>query len=369
LSRIALLIPEMPVCEDLVPFFRRIDDSRKYANFGPLVGELEAALSAWHRAPDGKLPHAISMANATLGLQLTLEALGLQSGARVLVPGLTFPASVLAIQRAGLTPVICDVDAANWMLTVPLARRAIEIRQFHAVMPVSTFGCPQDCAAWDEFAANTGVPVVIDAAGAFGNQRAGLRVHTVISLHATKTLGAGEGSVLLTHDTAIAERTRRLSNFGYDIEPGLVIACGTNAKLSEYHAAVALAALAQWHAKALVRQRLHAEYVRHLQADCAPLKLQVRPPDGTYSILSVMLPAGRRAQHAATFLADRAIETRRWYCPIVPDHPIFSGLETVGGIAEIRALGERLLGLPFHPFLGTSDIGSIVSALAAYLGH
>ena len=69
-------------------------------------------------------------------------------------------------------------------------------------------------------------------------KNAGKRVHTVLSLHATKTLGAGEGGALLTHDAQVAQRMRCLINFGYDIESGLVVARGTNAKLESTLAAL-----------------------------------------------------------------------------------------------------------------------------------
>lgn len=358
----------MPGGEELRHFLDRIDESRRYTNFGPLVSALETALATRHRAPDGVLPKTVSVSNATLGLQLTLEALKLRAGGRVLVPGFTFPASVIAVQRAGLTPLICDVDEASWLLTPAIARRAMQSAHLAAVMPVSTFGCPQDCAAWDEFSVEANVPVVIDAAGAFGNQLAGRRAHFVLSLHATKTLGAGEGGALVTHDAEIAQRTRRLSNFGYDDKgTGLVIDPGTNAKLSEYHAAVALAALQRWDAKARIRKELHASYLRELLAQCPSLRQQQRPPDGVYSILSVMLPFGRNAQDAAEFLATREIETRRWYCPIIPDHPGFGGIATTEGLTVSRALGERLVGLPFHPFLRHLDVSKIVSAMESFL--
>lgn len=359
----------MPAYEELRPFLERIDEARWYTNFGPLVGELEGALATRHRAPDGRLPHAVTVANATLGLELALEALHLERGARVLVPGLTFPASVTAILRAGLAPVVCGVDEATWLLTPASAQRALQEYGFEAAMPVATFGCPQDCAAWDEFSRNAGIPVVIDAAGAFGNQSVGEHVHVVISLHATKTLGAGEGGALLTHDAGLALRTRQLSNFGYDLATGLVVGPGTNAKMSEYHAAAALAALARWDERARVRRDLHARYLKDLQARCIGLRFQQRPAGGVYSILSVLLPPGREAREAAGFLAGQKIETRRWYCPVVPDHPAFRGLATTGDLGAVRGLGERLIGLPFHPFLEPHEMEKVVAALATWLSR
>jgi len=357
----------MPEADALRPYLERIDEARWYTNFGPLVGELETALAAHHRAPDDEIPHAVTVSNATLGLQLTLQALALAPGARVLVPGLTFPASVLAVMHAGLVPVVCDVDEASWLLTPAIARRALQEQTFDAVMPVSTFGCAQDSAAWDIFAGETGIPVVIDAAGAFGNQVAGRRVHTVISLHATKTLGAGEGGALLTYDGILARNVRQLSNFGFDVDTGYVTIPGTNAKLSEYHAAAALAALARWDTWAKIRIDLHLRYLRELELRRLPLRQQARPAQAVYSIFSVVLPVGRSGKDAEAFLASREIESRRWYCPIIPEHPAFHGCAANRSLDVSGMLCDRLIGLPFHPFLASHDVEKVISTMESYL--
>ena len=113
--------------------------------------------------------------------------------ARVLIPAITFVATAAAVVRAGYEPVLSDVDERTWLLTPEIARRAIAKIPVDAVMPVSTYGCLQDTGAWDDFSRATGVPVVIDAAGAFGNQQAGERSTLVFSLHATKVLSGAEG--------------------------------------------------------------------------------------------------------------------------------------------------------------------------------
>ena len=82
-----------------------------------------------------------------------------------------------------------------------------------------------------------------------------------------------------------------------------------------------------------------------------------------------MLPPDRNARDAAEFLAKHEVETRRWYWPIVPDHPAFRTLPIVDDLGVVRALGERLIGLPFHPFLGPHDVEKVVSALKSYLAR
>lgn len=364
--RHALLVPDMPTRQELAPYLERIDAARWYSNFGPLVRELEARLAALLPAPAGVATRVATVANATLGLELALLSLGLPPGARVLVPALTFVASAASIVRAGLAPVICDVDPASWMLTPGIARPLVARHGVAAVMPVSTFGCPQDPGDWDRFAAEAGVPVVIDAAGAYGNQAVAARALTVFSMHATKTFAAGEGGFVAGGDAGRIEQVRSLTNFGI-VPGGLVNVPGTNAKLSEYHAAAGLAALDGWDARRRRRLEVHRRYLERLARDCPGVRLQARPPEGVYAILPVLLPEGRDAGAVAEALAARGVETRRWYCPTLERHPAFAGCAIAGELAVARALNGRLLALPFHAFMGEAEVAEVCGALAAAL--
>jgi len=374
--KIALLVPELPTREELAPYLERIDAAHWYTNFGPLVRELEAAMAAQFSAGAPAAQHVVSVSNATLGLELAILALELPAGSRVLVPALTFVASAAAVMRAGCVPVFCDVEPDTWLLSPRIAEDALKRVRFDAVMPVSTYGCPQQMPAWDAFAERTGIPVVVDAAGAYGNQQASARCIIVHSLHATKALAAAEGGLVASADAAYVERVRVLSNFGIDLSTvsddtagstGLVGSAGTNGKLSEYHAALALAALARWQATSARRIELHAKYLELLAAQCPSLVLQARPANGVYSILPVLVPPGRKAADAWRALRAQGIETRRWYCPPLPEHPAFAAMPVADRLEIAQAVGERLIALPFHLQLAGSDAAFVVSAIHRHL--
>ncbi|MBI2958911.1 MAG: DegT/DnrJ/EryC1/StrS family aminotransferase [Betaproteobacteria bacterium] len=359
--RIPLLVPDMPQADALLPYLRRIDSARWYTNFGPLVREFEAALSL-ALDPD-KPPGVVSASSCTSGLELSLLALGLPAGARVLLPSLTFVATATAVLRAGCIPVAADVDPESWLLTPAIAREAQ--RDIAAVMPVATFGAPQDADAWDRFGAETGTPVVIDAAGAFGNQAVGSRSIVVMSLHATKSLGIGEGGFVAARDQAFLDEVRRLSNFGIRLPSGIVGAAGTNAKLSEYHAALGLAALARWPERARIRRELAARYRSML--DRFKAQRQRRPDEGVYTIMTVCLPDGVDALAVMSSLEAANIESRRWYHPLIPDHPGLRRTEVAGDLACARSLSGRILGLPFHTAMTEEDIERVCAALSREL--
>ena len=359
-EKIRLLIPDMPDADALRPWLQRIDAARWYTNFGPLVVALEAQLAA-RFAP---ARHVVTVNSATMGLELALIALDLPPGAKVLLPGLTFAASAAAVLRAGGVPVFADVDPDSWLLTPAIAERAAGDMRLGAVMPVSTYGAPQASAEWDAFVASTTLPVVMDAAAAFDTQQMGKRFAAVFSMHATKVLGAAEGGFVVSADDAYLERVRKLSNFGIEVSTGSVETAGANGKLSEYHAAAALASLEDWPRRRKARVELHRAYLQALARACPQVRPQRRPPEHAYSIFPVMLPEGHSAPNVQRRLAAEGIESRRWYCPTLDRHVAFAAMQRAGTLEQCHVATARLLALPFHPFLQPGDVDRICTTLA-----
>jgi len=364
-GRIPLLIPDMPAADDVLPFLRRIDAARWYTNFGPLVLEFEQALAAAVGA--GMPVHVATVSSCTAGLELALAATGLRPGSRVLLPALTFVATAMAVRRSGHEPLLSDVDAGSWLLTPSIAREALARERVDCVLPVSAFGCSQDVVAWDDFSEETGIPVIIDAAGGFGNQVAGRRAAAVFSLHATKSLGIGEGGFVAAASAEFVARVRQLSNFGIDLATGNAQHIGANAKLSEYHAAVGLAALARWREVRGRRVTMAAEYAAQLSVTCPAVTLQQRPASGVYTIFPVCLPEHTDIEAVRGCLHAAGIETRRWYVPLLFGHAALTGLPAAGGLESCRSIAARLLGLPMHLELSAADRTRVCRTLAAAL--
>ena len=357
----------MPRWDEVLPYLKRIDAARWYTNFGPLATELEARIAALLPDTQGRVPATASFANATLALELAMLAHELPERSRVLMPALTFVATPASVIAAGHVPVICDVDEASWLLTPEITEPLLRETGAIAVLPVSTYGCPQDVAAWDALSVRTGATVVIDAAAAFSNQTRSGKSTLVFSLHATKALGAGEGAAAMTTDRDLVDAMRRLSNFGIQLPQGLVHRSGTNAKLSEYHAAVALASLDGWAERRSRRQRAYQWYLRALAQHCPAVSVQQRPADGVYSIMPVLLPENVHATKIAGSLEEQGIDTRRWYCPTLERHPAFRDLPVAGTLRAANRLNDRLLALPFHTQLLESDVDFVCETLAAVL--
>lgn len=368
--RVQLLVPDMPEAAELLPWLQRIDANRWYTNFGPLAGELEARLREELQVHCDKPLHATCVANATAGLELALAAMGLRPGARVLVPALTFVASATAIVRAGFEPVVADVDAGNWTLTPALAQAACTATPIDAVLTVATFGVPHAVAAWDDFSARTNIPALIDAAGAWGNQRCNGRTPVVFSLHATKSLGAGEGGLIASTDRELVRRIRVAANFGINLDAdaptpiGQVAQPGTNAKLSEYHAAAGLANLARWHDRATRRRALMTEMRARLAALPGLVPVwQQGDANLVRTLLCFSVASGAQRSAIERACADAGIATRRWYLPTLDRHPAFAACTRVGELPVAARLGATLIGLPFHLHFASADLDAVIAAV------
>lgn len=327
---IRLLVPSMPSIEAAIPYIRKSEEAKHYSNFGPCVMALEERLSEHYAGA-----YVVSVANCTVGLELVYTLRLIQGYQKIELPALTFPATWLAANRSGLEILPIDVDKDTWIAP-----------------GVAGFGLPSYAP-------------VVDAAGAFGEQRVPILkggMTAVFSGHATKSCGAGEAGWMVTWDEREAAWLKQATNFG--IQNGVSIDFGTNAKLSEYGAAMLLASLDAYNRDGWLR--LFDWYAKHLPSCVTPQKR----PRGAYTLMPVKVPCETSAAAVMERMKVAGVETRRWYTPILTKHPLF---EYRGNREQRRAnplnlpvtedLEERLLGLPYHLFLQESDVERVCEAL------
>jgi len=368
MTMIPLLVPDLPRAEELLPYLLRIDANKKYTNFGPLNRDFEERIGAILSKP-GLPVNVLTVANCTLGLELALQALGVGRGDRVLVPALTFVATATAVIRIGATPVFADVDPDTWSLTPSIARRAAKEYGLKAAIPVSTYGCALDTDDWDDFVADTGISVVVDAAGAFGNQQVGRTFDVVYSFHATKSFGIGEGGAIASMDEKRLARIKQLSNFGIDTSRSVVTEIGTNAKLSEYHCAVGLAMFDRWDAMTSERIAHMSGYLSLLRVRCPWLVFQDKIREGIYPLLTVRLPDGVSASEVLLRLANEGIDCRRWYCPPLHRHDALVEFPHMREIPTVEALGDSLLGLPYFLSMSRTQMERVAESLSRVVAN
>ena len=204
---------------------------------GPEVESLEEEFADYLGAS-----HSIAVANGTDGLALALKALDVGRGDEVITVSHTAVATVAAIEQVGAVPVLADIEDGtytidfNSVLELTTARTA-------AVIPVHIYGQSADLDAAMSYRAKTGVPIVEDCSQAHGARWKSRRVGSigdvgVFSCYPTKNLGAfGDAGLVATSNSEIAERIRRLRQYGWQ-ERNCSVEPGVNSRLDELQAAV-----------------------------------------------------------------------------------------------------------------------------------
>ena len=328
---------------------------------GPKAAELEARAAALLDAE-----HVLAVASGTAAMHLALIALGVGEGDEVITTPITWPATANVIVHAGATPVFADVRDDDLNIDPARVTELVGERT-KAILPVHLAGQPCDL---DPLLA-LGLPVVEDAAHAFesvyrGRKIGGISDATCFSLYATKNVAAGEGGLVSTNrsDVADAIRDLRLMRRGdgslYDLPlPGY------KSNLSDVLAAIALVQLDKLERHAEVRARQFALYDEGL-GDLEGITPLARDPRDTHALhLYVVRVDAERAgatrdeyQHA---LADELISTSIHFLPVHTLSWYRGRFRADCPVAE-RAGGE-VLSLPLSPAHTDDDIRDAIDAV------
>jgi dTDP-4-amino-4,6-dideoxygalactose transaminase len=187
----------------------------------------------------------------------------------------------------------------------------------------------------------------------------------VVSLHATKPLGVGEGGFVVCTDHAFIERLRQVTNFGFS-STRIAHRIGINAKLSEYHAAIGLAQLQKWRETRRTWLRVGAAY-RDAFADHP--RIHCLPGYGEHwtSSAAVFRFVGHSASTLTAELSRNNVESRRWWQRGVSHHPAF-GEVACGSLENTELLAAETLALPCYLTLRDSVIKSVVKAVTLVIG-
>ncbi len=355
--RVPVAKPRLPTSDQIASYLRRIDSARWYTNGGPLAQEFEERLAL----QCGGAAQVATVANATVGLTLALLASDLPEGALCMVPSWTFAATGHAILLARLVPWIVDVNPETWALEADEAREFLADAPgpVSAVVPVSPFGAPIDLEPWRNFREETGIAVVADAAAAFDSVCAS-EIPAVVSLHATKVCGIGEGGFVVSTERAFAEEIQKRANFGF-WNSRESTARSFNGKLSEYAAAVGLAGLDTWPETRTDFLRVARGYRQNLE-DQASVRLQ--PGFGENWVTSTVLVESQTsdADMLTRVLSENGIASRRWWGGGLHQHRSFQSFPR-HRVAQTEAMAARVVGLPCWRDLPNDSIEEVCALL------
>ena len=347
-----------------------------WLSMGPQTAALEREFAAYVGAR-----HALAVANGTAGLHLICAAAGLGPRDEVVVPSMTFVATVNAIAYTGATPVFADVVSVTEPWLDPHAVDAALTERTRAVMTMAYGGHPGRTVALAALARERGLMLLEDAAHAAGSRVGGRHLGTfgragAFSFFSNKNLAVGEGGMVVTDDDAAAAQMRLLRSHGmttltWDRHRGHasgydVVELGFNYRIDEPRAALARRRLARLDADNARRAQLDARY-RDLLADIDGLAPALRPPADArlaHHLFTVVLDDGMERARFREALAARGIQTSVHY----PPAHRFSIYAWGGDLPVTEAYGARAVSLPLFATMTTAQQDEVVSAIRAALG-
>jgi dTDP-4-amino-4,6-dideoxygalactose transaminase len=370
-QRVPVLRPLLPRYEALEPYLRRIDATRVYSNYGPLVLEFENRLYQHFGLPAGGLVSASSGTAGLVGAILASAGRAKAERPLVLLPAFTFVATAVAIEQCGYRACLADIDADSWMLDPERLLDHPQLDRIGVVLPVAPFGRPVPQSAWLNFRERTGIPVIIDGAASFeavsdSPSRYLGDIPVMMSFHATKSFATGEGGCVATTDVDLAVRITQALNFGFHSARDSRSA-STNGKMSEYHAAVGLAEIDGWKSKSASFRAVANSYRRQF-ADAGIAERFLAAPDisSCYTLFRCNgVDESRRVQDS---LREHDVEFRLWYGAGLQRQSYFANSEHAD-LSVTEAIAPCLLGLPMAADLPDESIARVISALLAGLAR
>ncbi|MBZ5568027.1 MAG: DegT/DnrJ/EryC1/StrS family aminotransferase [Acidobacteriia bacterium] len=310
---------------------------------------------------------AVGVGSGTDALTLALRACGIGPGHEVITTPHTAVATIAAIELAGATPVLADIEPNTCLLDPAAAARHITART-RAIIPVHLFGQPADMIPILEIARARGIRVIEDCAQAHGAIYRGKRVGSwgdvgCFSFYPTKNLGAiGDGGAIVTNDEQTALLAAALRQYGWRQRYVSEVA-GANSRLDELQAAILRVKLPYLDQDNACRVDIAARYSRALGSH---VTVPVVGADRTSCYHLYVVSSAEREQ-LRTFLEQKGIGTAIHYPVPVHLQPAYRGrLGDTGSFPIAEQAATQILSLPMYPELTLAECDCIIEAVQQF---
>ncbi len=342
---------------------RRVMESGWYV----LGSEVEAFERQW--AQICGVEHAVGVGNGMDAIEIILRSLDIGPGDEVITTPMTAFATVLAIIRAGATPVLADIDPDSALLSIESANRCLSSKT-KAVLLVHLYGQIRSMSTWTEFCQSAGIYLIEDCAQSHlarwcGKTAGTFGIAGAYSFYPTKNLGAlGDAGMLVTSEEALSQRAKYLRNYGqtvryYHAEIGL------NSRLDEIQAAM-LSARLKWLPQFTEKRRYIAQlYQTGIKNPMVrPLAEPEEPDAHVYHLYVVICPHRQALQN---HLEKEGIKTLIHYpvavhkqapCRNLPRDP--------HGLMVSERHAQQCLSLPCHPQMTDCEIERVIDAVNSF---
>lgn len=356
--------PFLPPLQEALPLLEKIWTSRVLTNQGEFHRALEERLRAFL-----EVEHLSLTCNGMLALSAAIEAAGIDG--EVVTTPYSFVATAHAVRLERLKPVFADIRPDDLNID-PAAIEAAITPRTTAIVAVHVYGNPCDVEAIEGIARRHGLKVIYDAAHAFGVRLNGRSVlswgdFSTLSFHATKAFNTFEGGAVVSGSVPDREAVERYRNFGI-LNETEIPAVGTNAKMSEFNAAMGLLQLDHWDeiraGRAAVDRRYREGLADVAGIDCLAIPAGAEPNHSYFPILvRPDFPLSRDGLYER--LKQRGIWTRRYFYPLLSDLPHYRDVPSAqaANLPVAAAAAAQILCLPIYPDLAAADQDRILSVV------
>lgn len=309
---------------------------------------------------------ATSVSNGTVALHIALLALGIGEGDEVIVPTLTYVASVNAVRYVGAKPIFVDSDKESWNIDVQKVESLIT-NKTKAVMAVHLYGNPCEMHKLSQLCKKHGISLIEDAAEALGSMYAGQHMGLVgdiatFSFFGNKTLTTGEGGMIVSNHVALIEKAAHLKNQGVSMSREYwhdVV--GYNYRMTNICAAIGCAQLEELDFILDKKKSIAGWYQAQLQD--LPVTFQSVDEEASHSywMVAVLFKTSEERDFVRHFLSSKQIETRPVFypahrLPMYYEEKAFSVADDLSG---------RGINLPSYPTLTKQDVVMICKQIKA----
>lgn len=351
MRKIPIFVPPKPDLATISRYMSVAVEADQYSNYGPLYKLFQLRLAKYF---DVEIDSIVLTSNATLALEAALSTSD-QHHSKWGIPSWTFAASGHAALNSGIAFGFLDVDSESGVVSRGVSPGS-------PILGVAPFGSSLELGDLHSMQ-------VIDAAASF-DALAGAGavmsddVGVVVSLHATKSISAGEGGVFISKNQAWVERVRQYVSFGFAKGSRVSASRGTNGKFSESAAALGLTSLDGWEEN---RSRwLTVSNWALAASDSLGLRIAGGLSENRVSPYWVVrLPEEMNRDFVVNELAKAGIETRLWWEGGLRSMSAFSRVESLEKLENTDAWARQYLGLPMFPSMDESDVVYIKQSLVS----
>jgi len=346
--------PFLPPLDEYNSYIKKIFDNGVLTNEGPFVISLEDDISKYLQTSNVEC-----VANGTLALQLAIKVLGVDGGEIITTP-FSYVATTTSILWEHCEPVFVDIEPNNFMIDVDKIEAAITPRT-KAIMPVHVFGYACDVEKIQTIADKYNLKVIYDGAHAFASRYKGKSLLsygdiTACSFHATKVFHTVEGGACICANQGVADKIREIKSFGGD-------SVGTNAKMSEMHAAMGLVNLKHL-SEIISHRRFISKIYDELLSDIVTHPKQQKELEYNYIYYPVLFATEEELLNVMRALSAENIHTRRYFYPSLDRLPYLKSKQSCP-IAE--DISKRILCLPLSSYVTQADVENICDIICGVL--